>query len=27
MEIPILGVQVGNKEVQMEEEKVKVIKE
>ena len=26
-EIPILGVQVGNREVQMEEEKVKVIKE
>ena len=26
-EIPILGVQVGNGEVQMEEEKVKVIKE
>jgi len=26
-EIPILGVQVGNREVQIEEEKVKVIKE
>jgi len=26
-EIPILGVQVGNGEVQMEEEKVKAIKE
>ena len=26
-EIPILGVQVGNGEVQMEEEKIKAIKE